>query len=396
LNEDSKTDKMNKIDSHNTKKSNKRIYAIFLLLMTGLFFTTCIEEYNPDITDDTELLVIDGSIVKGDSVQTISVSWSTSVDDSYYNPVSGCTVWATNGQGTQFIFNENNDEYTAVIPDEYLAYNSEFKITVVIPNGNQYESDYETIYESSVIDSLYYGIANYQSSTISSYVGLQFYADLKANEASTKNYMWILEETWETHAPYLIAKMEYSESGEVVLFDPPTDSLQVCYDTQTVNETYTASTDNLASNEKKKIQMRYMADTNYKINYNYSILVKQYALTEAAYDYWSQLQVLSSESGGLYQAQPSTISGNICNVNDADEVVLGYFWAASYTQQRINYKGPLTEYNSAHICMLETLDPDNPPYGNPVYYSEYGTYADAACFNCTAMDGTLTKPDFFE
>ncbi len=388
---------MNRAVLQISDKSNTRVYAALFVLIIAFIATACIEEYDPKIITETELLVIDGCIIKGDSLQFVYVSRSTSIDNSYFNAVSGCVVWATNGQGVEFTFEEKDDgEYSAVIPDAYLAYGSQFKITVIIPNGNEYESDYETIYESSAIDSLYYEIESYQSSSVSSNIGLQFYCDLKADETATLNYMWLLEETWETHSPFLIAKILDQETNEVTYFDPATDSLQVCYDTDPVSEIYTASTENLTSNEKKKIPLRYMADTNYKINYNYSILAKQYALSDAAYDYWSQLQVLSSESSGMYETQPSNVTGNICNINNPDEEVLGYFYAASYSEKRLNFKGPLTDYNSAHTCSLIAYDVDNPPGYEPVYFSTTGQIADPVCFNCTLMDGTLTKPDFFE
>ncbi len=383
---------------------------IFTLLAIVILFTTCVEEYSPEITESTELLVIDGSIIRGDSLQTVSVSWSTSIDDSYYNPVSGCAVWATNGQGVEFTFEEKDDgEYSAVIPDAYLAYGSEYKITVITPNGNVYESDYETIYESSEIDSLYYLEENYQSSTVSSDLGLQFYIDLKADESATKNYRWVLEETWETHSLY--PKMYSYWSNEIYYviteLGGSYDSLSVCYKTEASSEVYIASTDNLMVNEKKKIPLVYYAETSYKLNYNYSVLVKQYALTDMAYVYWNKVMAASTESSGMYQTQPSSTVSNICNVNDPDEVVLGFFWASSYSEKRINFSGPLTEYHDAHTCGLQELDlsegnPPSNPY-EPTYLVNLGTesaplfwYANPICFDCTLVDGTTTKPDFFD
>jgi hypothetical protein len=389
---------------------HKRSYVIPALIGIAIVFTSCIEEYTPKITESTELLVIDGSIVKGDSLQTVNISQSTAVDDNYFNALSGCAVWATNGQGMEFTFEEGDDgEYNAIISNEYLAYGSEFKVSIITPDGNEYESDYETIYESSEIDSLYYLEEDYQSSSISSDLGLQFYIDLKAGESATKNYRWVLEETWETHTlyPKMFSYSSNEMSYTITELGGSYDSLSVCYKTEASPDVYIASTENLTVNEKKKIPLVYYAETSYKLNYNYSVLVKQYALTDMAYVYWNKVMAASTESGGMYQTQSSSTVSNICNINDPDEVVLGFFWASSCTEKRINFSGPLTEFHDGHACGLAELDlseayPPANPY-EPTYLVNLGTesspaywYAAPMCFDCTLVDGTTTKPDFFD
>jgi hypothetical protein len=389
---------------------HKRCSVISVLIGIGILFTSCVEEYTPEITDSTELLVINGSIIKRDSLQTVNISYSTPIDENSYNPLSGCAVRATNGQGMEFPFEEGDDgEYNAIIPEEYLTYGSEFKVNIVTPNGNEYESDYETIYESSEIDSLYYLEASYQSSTISSDFGLQFYVYLKAGESATKNYRWVLEETWETHTlyPKMYSYWSNEISYKITELGGDYDSLSVCYKTEASSDVYIATTENLTINEKKNIPLVYYAETSYKLNYNYSVLVKQYALTDMAYVYWNKVMAASTESSGMYQTQSSSAVSNICNINDPDEVVLGFFWASSCSERRMNFSGPLTEYHDGHTCGLVELDlsedfPPANPY-EPTYLVNLGTesspsywYADPICFNCTLVDGTTTKPDFFD
>ena len=45
-----------------------------VVLVSSLFFllvSACIESFNPDIEEYESLLAVDGSIIKGDSVQTV-------------------------------------------------------------------------------------------------------------------------------------------------------------------------------------------------------------------------------------------------------------------------------------------------------------------------------------
>jgi hypothetical protein len=378
----------------------------FALALSGLLLFGCIEEYSPNLKQSASLIVINGSVIKEDSIQYVTVSRSTPVSESEYSAVSDCMVWATNGEGVDFLFEESSrGKYTAVIPQNYMVVGSVFKISVVTPNGNEYDSDYETIYESSPIDSLYYLLESFQSSSMYSGNGLQFYADLKADVNATKNYRWVLEETWEARVPYDIGRIEYGEwkegfmnfkwvANEIIEYVPPIDSFQVCYKTRKINEIYSSTTRNLTVNEKKKIPLRYLAGSDVKQNYQYSLLVKQYALSEKAYEYWSTNQVMTAETGGIYQTQPTSATSNLCNINDPDEVVLGYFWTASYSEQRINFKGPLNY--TPFLCGPYEVDPASPPFTSPRYWSGDGVENDARCFICALTEGTYVKPDFFD
>ncbi len=374
---------------------NSVTWFLLIMCLSILLGSGCIEQYNPPIKGNTEFLVIDGCIIKGEELQTVYISKSTALNDVNINWVTGCVVWAVDANGETFVYEEGSDGiYHSNIPLEKLNYGSQFMINVTTPDGTEYASDFETIYESSPVDSLYFIEESYQSSSVVSHSGLQYYTDLKAGENATGYYRWVIEETWEHHSPYLISEMRYSDDYRgSIFFDEPTDSLSVCYSTKEVPEVYTATTDNLTSNEKKKIPLIYASGL--KLNYNYSVLIKQYALGKNAFDYWSKAQVIVSEGGGLHQTQPSAIISNLWNVNDPDEIVLGYFWTSSYSERRLNFKGPLNEI-VAENCELYEMDPEDPPLFEPIYFDENGMIASPICFDCTYSGGSLTKPDFFE
>ena len=58
-------------------------------------------------------------------------------------------------------------------------------------------------------------------------------------------------------------------------------------------------------------------------------------MTCEAYQFWEHVQTVKAREGGLFETVPGNIVGNIHNVNDADERVLGYFYASSVTEKRI-------------------------------------------------------------
>jgi hypothetical protein len=67
----------------------------------------------------------------------------------------------------------------------------------------------------------------------------------------------------------------------------------------------------------------------------YSILVKQYAITGDAYNYYTLLKKNTEQLGGIFDAQPSALTGNMHSLSDPDEPVIGYITAGAITQLRL-------------------------------------------------------------
>jgi hypothetical protein len=151
--------------------------------------------------------------------------------------------------------------------------------------------------------------------------------------------------------------------------------------------------------------------TSEKISIRYSILVTQTALTKEAYAFWESMKKSTESLGSIFDAQPSQLVGNIHNVADAAEPVIGYISAGTTQTKRIfidkkelpsDFK---TEYpffckvdttvgddvrlklirpGTPHITLAELSSPP-PPY----------IYSDKPCADCT-IRGTTKQPAFWK
>ena len=63
--------------------------------------------------------------------------------------------------------------------------------------------------------------------------------------------------------------------------------------------------------------------------------VRQYALTRAAYQYWTLFAQQLSRTGSLFDPQPAPIEGNVARTDDPNVRALGYFGASAVSQRRI-------------------------------------------------------------
>lgn len=53
----------------------------------------------------------------------------------------------------------------------------------------------------------------------------------------------------------------------------------------------------------------------------------QNAITRAAFEYWVQIDQTANRDGSLFETPPATVRGNIYDVDDPDQLILGYFEA---------------------------------------------------------------------
>ncbi len=402
----------------NKKRTNRHIYCIFLILILAAITTTgCIDDFDPGITDYEDLLVIEGNIIKGNEKQYVRISKTAPINFPEYDPIENCVVKVVDDQGNTFHYKENsNGTYVGEIPVQALSFNRKYQLQVVLPGNKEYHSGFIEINESSDVDSLY-ALVEQDANTPEQYSeGLQFYVNLKAPEGATKNYMWEMEEAWELHTVYDIDGTWHKEDTIPPVYNPRSDK-KVCYASSTIKEYFTSSTENLVVNEKKKIPLIYISASDVKLNVKYSLLVKQYALDDESFTYYSQNKLTNNDVGELYQTQPRQSRSNILNINNTEELVLGVFWGSSVTKKRIFFDGPLTSFNITHCNDIVECHPQIGQTllqyfqtkrrdlslmalefypGNRDSVLLWGYPSDQTCIDCTAEGASTVKPDFWQ
>lgn len=409
------------------RRSNNNIITckktFFFNIITGftLFAVSCISPFEPDHSGFDDVLVVDGSIIKGQETQVIRISRSSSIAQPEYKPVGNCQVKVTDNSGNEFLFHEEAPgSYVANIDDALLNYDTQYKLAFTTADGNNYESGYQQILPTAPIDSIY-GIKEYHNSTdleMDDIYGMQFYLDLDAPDSASRYYRWLLEETFEIHSYEEI--WGYYDGQTIRTFSKP-DSLFYCWKTEQRTGLYSASTANLSENRIEKIPLFFKSEGSYTLMIKYCLTARQYALNKDAYEYWHQKQVELNESGGIYTSQPGRPKSNISNVNNPDEQVLGFFWASSCKQKRyfltnpfrkiLNYDlrcsnyGAFPRETSLSVTISDLLEVMNYYIDKlpdpPVYITHkipgYNFVGDAKCVDCRKLfESDTKKPDFWE
>ena len=380
---------------------------ILISLVTAVLLGGCVEPYTPEIKESQDLLIVEGLLTDQPGYQYVYISRTSPFNDPRQYPVSDCQVRVVDESDNSFAFHEKEDgTYELWIDDGELTRDVSYKLIITLPNSaGTYESHWETLGEPCApIDSLYYKLETVQTADPSQPErGIQFYIDVNTDNYKAQNYRWLLTETWEYRSVHYI---QYYWDGEELYKMTDPKIYHTCWKTDRVTGIF-ASTTRLS--DEKRIMgfpLNYVSDETNRLMHRYSLLVQQYTLSDDAYDYWDKMGKQLQESGGLYDTQPVQLNGNIKNINDPEEIVLGYFNVSSTSEKRV-FTGDLSDLNPPGFnCELTVVRSTRrmPYYWElPIFMKSlsimesgppYGI-GRGICFDCRTLGGTIEKPDFW-
>ncbi|MEL7589271.1 MAG: DUF4249 domain-containing protein [Prolixibacteraceae bacterium] len=262
------------------KNISNKLGVLFIII--GLL-NSCTDVIDVDVPNGGARLVVDASInwQKGTSgeTQTIHLRESTAFFANNPDvPVMGASVTVTKeNDGSIFVFaDQNNGSYTATdfVPELNASYTLE-----ILYNGNSYTAT-ETLIAGPVINRVEQITEEGLGETE---IELQVFFD---DPGEVKNY-------------YL---------GEFTPTNLPLPSLAV------ISDKFTDGNENFIENDNDL----YVAGVTVGINV--------YGISRRYYDYLSILiHQAGSDEEGPFPTTPVQLKGNVTNVNDSNEEVLGYF-----------------------------------------------------------------------
>ncbi|MEI7499252.1 MAG: DUF4249 domain-containing protein [Bacteroidota bacterium] len=379
-----------------------RIKSISVIISL-LLLSACIKPYDPVIDASAKnKYVVSGRVTNTEGWQDVEVSLSSPIESPKYIPVPACKVRILDDKGNIFSLEEYQPgQYHVWMGQEYLTPGTSYKVKVTTPDGEELESGFDKMPKGPKLDSVYYSIVDIPTPNPSVTQSMaQFYVDLDAVGDYSQFYKWEVIETWEYHSPH---PAQYYYDGDFHEIIPPDYSKMICWMNLLVKNVFTVSTKNLSQNSYQKYPLHNIDGTTSRLTILYSMLIRQLALSEAAYNYWEQLRINSNEQGGLYEKQPLAIKGNLINLTNSEIDVLGYFYASSESTKRYFYNEiEGITVNSGNSCYEDRLG----RFGWKEFFTwEYPIFfyyvinsvriLTPGCIDCRQLGGTTVKPDFW-
>lgn len=323
--------------------------AIYMLII-AIAAMGCRKAYSPKpITAAGSYLVVEGVINTGADSTIIRLSRTVALSSSAsLKPENNAIVSIMSDAGAGYTLLETGGGYYRA-PGLNAAAAANYRLKIATAEGEAYQSDFVPAKTSPPIDSVYYRVKS---------DGVRVYADTHDPANDTRYYRWDYNETYQYRSAFESYYYHAQIPADTILGRALSDHIFICYRGDISSNIIVNTSAKLTKDVIAQNNIAFIPSTSEKIESRYSILVRQYALTPDAFNYFQQLKKNTEQVGTIFDPQPSELPGNIHCINNPAETVLGYITAGAPAEARIfidnrdlpNWRA-ITPYNG---CKMDT------------------------------------------
>ena len=392
-------------------------------MIIGLLLYGCVEpiEIDTDVSATAtieEILVVEATITNELKQHVVSVSRGNSFSRDEQIVVENATVRVIDNAGNRFDFFQTEPGHYVSETMFQAEAGTEYQLQIQL-GGKTYRSKTVAMPSAGAINRVF--AERFTNNAGVDGVGIFVDATVAPQEPPFLRYTY--EETYKIIAPL------WSPFDMVVLDPRPPFAFglvpreqeeRVCFRSQLSNAVIQNEGIDVTGNSIEKVLVRFIPTGDYIISHRYSILVHQLVQSPDAFAFYRTLKELSSSSSVFTDVQPGFIGGNIINVDDPDEKVIGFFEVANQSEQRLffDYEDFYEDENDrpyvincGFVSAPATINPggtsplkDIIEGGEFVYVRDTNGTVDGggpyfvarrACGDCTVL-GSNIVPDFWE
>lgn len=396
-----------------------------LVILIAVFtLCTCIDPYSPKLKGYDSILVVEGLITDENTSYTIKLS--RTMQDQNTDPVrvSDASVYVSDNENNiagfkntgNGIYKSDSLNFRGIPGRKYILH--------IITSGEEYLSTECLLQPVPGIDSLYFAkeeelVNNSTENT----EGIKIYLDSRADNDNSY-YRWTFDETWKFRIPSP-KRFDYIDQKTIL---PIVGVKQYCWKTRKsddilIHAVYPGETVQI----RKQPVFFIASDKSDRLMSEYSMLVKQYSISHAEYEFWDNLKKVNENGGDIFAAQPFSVIGNIRNIKNAKERVLGFFQVSAVKSKRIFIPfssiirlnlpffhnqgcerieaspsefstpyGPPVTFDDVYsmFCITSTYVFVEPMYDPVTFKLDRLVFAKPECVNCE-LTGISSKPDFW-
>jgi hypothetical protein len=375
----------------------KRIFYLLIIFIAG----ACKEKYVPPFEAPADgYLVVEGNINNGNSNTTLLLSRTSTLNATGRIYEKGAIV-TIEGQDNSIVQLPESIDGHYSIASLNLAASQEYRLRIQTTSGKSYLSDFVPVKVTPVIDSLSWERTS---------EGVETFVNAHDDLAATRYYLWDYVETWEFHSPYL--KVLKYEGNTVAYIDSttygPDESIMTCWSSRSSTNILLGSTAKLKE-DRVYLPICFVPVRSKEISVLYSINVRQFAISKEAFEFLEKMKKNTESTGSIFDPQPSELKGNIRNVADPNEPVIGFVNISTFQEKRMFiYNNQVPKWNHNYPCNRVEIQ-NHPDSVKLVKDGTFPTEVNAKirdfivsfwvtssreCFDCT-ISGTNVKPAFW-
>lgn len=295
-----------------------------------MLFHSCLEPVDLESVGQDNLLVVEGMITDQEEIQKVTLSKTVALTrNNAFAPETGAEVWVSDQNDNRIDFEEQESGVYETISPFSAQLDTKYQLHIIRKNETEYVSNVSTMVPTSPIDSVYAEFEHLPDPPFDPYKGyFNFYVDVNNNVNNNKYFRWIWNSTYQVNVPNP-SRWLWTGGNNFIIRErgSENDHLQVefCWSNDTATSLYLKELLPGETQVSKHRINRFSSVDNEEMKVRYSIEVRQYALSEESYRFWNLIDESNAGQGFLFDSQVGSIKGNITNLDNSNEPVLGFF-----------------------------------------------------------------------
>ncbi len=309
--------------------------VLMMAFIAGLC-ASCIDPVDLNVTPKTPSLVVEGLIHDQPGPYRVKLYRANDLSDP--SPEIGANLEVMDDRGNRFEFSEDQ-------PGSYLSSGFQgeigraYTLLFSTADGRRYRSGTQQLLSVTTQDSVY--LKKNQKSVISelgniiTIDGFNILVDTRSANRNPSYYRWDYRGVFilETQDPCALGC-----PGICFVLDKPDEFLRVFGTTE-------------SGIPINAIDLGFFTGS-IEFETSYRIFIRQYSLTQEAFNYWKAVEAQRENTGTIFDPPPSILVGNIINEDDPDEEVLGLFQVSGANDKTL-------QISRLDITALEIPFPNN-------------------------------------
>lgn len=331
----------------------------FTLFLIAALIVSCVDIYDPKLTNSTQRLVVEGRITTELDYHWIFLTYDAgynSQENNFTILVKNAKVWITDNAGNRYDFIDDQNQKSNLVTAIGFDYRSKDKFQAVVgrtyqlfiqtENGKQYRSKPETVREVPKLDKVYWEFRELPISFFTPRGEFLVYTDLQDSSTPNEYYKWEAIHWYQTSfCRYWVLRSDPPQFFKDRCCGDCYES-SVCYDCSQI------ASDELVNG--KELRKKFIARVPYDDVTPYYLAIKQFSISEEVHRFWNTVQQQAQNTGGLFDVTPKSVRGNMESVNNSEEEVLGIFSASDVSEKIL--------YVNRNITKVKPFDPPSETY----------------------------------
>ena len=294
---------------------------ITIVILTGF---ACKERFEPNLPSAKQQYLVMEGVLNVSGPTSIRLTLTSPLNAFGFTGITNAQVIVEGRDNTTRQLTHTTSG-TYVSPNLNLILANEYRLRIRIPSGKEYLSDYVMARQTPPIDSIGWK-RNAQ--------GVRLYVNTDDPSGNTRYYRWDFDETWEIRS-YYYSRQIYIRTTNSVRDRTLAEDVHFGWKYNYSKNILIGSSAQLGQDVIFEAPATFINDGDEKLAVRYSILMRQYAMDKAGYEFFYQMKRNTETLGTIFDPQPAELYGNIRCINDPAEPVIGYVSASTISEKRI-------------------------------------------------------------